>query len=209
MPQSIRLYTAGKVAAPQAQRIGINVQGSAGSPGASLPALQSFATTAETQFTDPALANAFPLALAIPPGGPCEQEEFEIVFSGTITTTQSATCTFKLYLGTSATIGSNTLLTSFGASGAIATTTVNFALRVRAVYDSTSGKITGRMEGVIGATAVALAICSGAVPLSMPGAVAINNNAANTPVATFTLTATFSAAATANSVNLKDWGINH
>lgn len=207
MPHSTRLYTAGfSAGAAQDRRVAINTQGSTQQGAASLPAKQSFATTAETQFTDPGLANASPLALALPPGGPCEQEGFEVVFSGFVTTTQSATVTFKLYVGASSTIGSNTLLTSFGASGAIATTTVPFELRLRLVYDSVSGKLTGTMDGMIGATVVARASCSGAVPLG-----SLNNAGTSTggPVVLFTLTATFSAAATPNVVNLKDFGINH
>lgn len=208
MPHSTRLYTAGFGAGTaQDRRVALNVQGSTQQGVASLPAKQSFLTTAETQFTDPGLANASPLALALPPGGPCEQEGFEVVFSGFITTTQSATVTFKLYVGASSTIGSNTLLTSFGASGAIATTTVPFELRLRLVYDSVSGKLTGTMDGMIGPTVIARASCSGAVPLAS----SLNNAGTSTggPVVLFTLTATFSAAATPNTVNLKDFGINH
>jgi hypothetical protein len=202
MPQSTRLYTAGHAGATQARRVAINTQGSTQQGVASLPALQSFTTTAETQFTDPGLANAYPLALAIPPGGPCEQEEFDLVFSGYVTTTQSATVIFKLYLGDSATIGSNTIIATSTTSAAIATTTVPFAFKATLVYDSISGKLTGRFSGIVGATATALAAITGA-----PIAGSLSNTA--NPVATFTLTATFSAATTANVVNLKDFGINH
>ena len=102
MPQSNRLYTAGQGSgSAQNRRVAINVQGS---NNASLPALQSFTTTSETQFTDPAVANSIPLACVIPPGGPCEQESFELVFSGYVTPTQSATVIFKVYFGDSATI---------------------------------------------------------------------------------------------------------
>jgi hypothetical protein len=202
MPATTRLYTAGVAGAPQTRRVAINTQGSTQQGNASLPANQSFATTGETQFTDPALANAYPLTLAIPPGGPCEQEEFDVVFSGYITTTQSSTIVFKLYQGNSATIGSNQLLAS-STSATVATTTVPFALKAVLVYDSKSGKLTGRFSGVVGGTATALAVLSG----SPPFALSINNT--NNPVLTFTLTATFGTAATPNVVNLKDFGVNH
>lgn len=202
MPQSTRLYTAGHAGATQARRVAINVQGSTQQGVASLPALQSFATTAETQFTDPGLANSVPLVLALPPGGPCEQEEFDVVFSGYVTTTQSATVIFKLYSGLSATIGSNTIIATSTTSAAIATTTVPFAFKATLVFDSVSGKLTGRFSGIVGATATAVAAITGA-----PIALTINNT--NNPVLNLTLTATFSAAATANSVNLRDFGINH
>jgi hypothetical protein len=197
MPSSIRLYTAGDAAVAQARRVAINVQGA---NNAILPALQSFATTAETQFNLPSLR--IPLAVAIPPGGPCEQEEFYVVFSGYITTTQSSTIIFKLYAGDSATIGSNTLLASTS-SETVATTTKPFACKATLVYDSVSGKLTGRFEGIVGATATALAVVAGAPPFAL----SINN--VNNPVLTFTLTATFGTAATPNSVNLKDFGLNH
>lgn len=201
MPQSTRLYTAGHAGAAQARRVAINVQGSTQQGVASLPANQSFSTTAETQITDPGLANAYPLALAIPPGGPCEQETFDVVFSGYITTTQSSTVVFKLYEGDSATIGSNQLLGS-SSSATVATTTVSFALQASCVYDSVSGKLTGRFSGIVGGTATALAAFT-----SSPFALSISNTA--NPVMTFTITVTFGTASTPNVVNLKDFGINH
>jgi hypothetical protein len=202
MPQSTRLYTAGVAGAPQTRRVALNTQGSTQQGSASVPVKQSFATTAETQFTDSELANQYPLVLAIPPGGPCEQEEFDVVFSGYITTTQSSTVVFKLYAGSSATIGSNTLLAS-STSETVATTTKPFALKATCVFDSVSGKLTGRFQGVVGATATALAVFAGAPPFAL----SLNN--VNSPVLTFTLTVTFGTAATPNSVNLKDFGVNH
>lgn len=201
MANSTRLYTAGHAGAAQARRVAINVQGSTQQGVASLPALQLFATTAEAQFTDPGLANSVPLALAIPPGGPCEQEEFDLVFSGYITTPQSSTIVFKLYEGNSATIGSNQVLAS-STSATVATTTVPFALKATIVYDSVSGKLTGRFSGIVGGTATAVTAFT-----SAPFALSLNNT--NNPVATFTLTATFGTTTAACTVNLKDFGINH
>lgn len=198
MPQSTRLFTAGHAGASQARRVAINVQGS---NVASLPALQTFATTAETQITDPGLSNSYPLALAIPPGSPIEQEEFDIVFSGYVTTPQSSTVVFKLYEGDSATIGSNQLLGS-SSSATVATATVPFALKATCVYDSVSGKLTGRFSGIVGGTATAVAAFT-----SSPFALSLSNTA--NPVATFTITATFGTTTAACTVNLKDFGLNH
>jgi hypothetical protein len=200
MPQSNRLYMAGQGAGEaQNRRVAINTQGS---NNASLPALQSFTTTSETQFTDPAVANSIPLACVIPPGGPCEQESFELVFSGYVTTTQSATVIFKVYFGDSATINSNTIIATMTTSAAIATATAPFEFRLKLVYDSVSGKLTGRYDGIVQGTATASTVVTSA-PISK----SISNTA--NPVMAFTLTATFSAATTANSINLKDFGINH
>jgi hypothetical protein len=205
MPQSTRLYTAGVAGAAQARRVALNVQGSSQQGVQSLPAKQAITGTAETQMTDPALANANPLVLALPPGGPCEQEAFDITFSGYVTTTQSSTVVFKLYLGASATIGSNTVLAST-TSATVATTTVPFRFTVTLNYDSVSGKLTGTYSGIIGGTLTALTALTGA-----PVSASANNAGTNlgTPVLSFTLTVTFGTGATANTVNLKDFGINH
>jgi hypothetical protein len=99
-------------AQPQARRVALNVQGSSQQGVQSLPAKQAITGTAETQIHRSGSCECFPLVLALPPGGPCEQEGFDITFSGYVTTTQSSTVVFKLYLGASATIGSNTVLAS-------------------------------------------------------------------------------------------------
>jgi len=200
MPQSTRLYTAGQGSgSAQNRRVAINVQGA---NNASLPAKQSFTTTAETAFTDPAVANSIPLAVAIPPGGPCEQEIFSIVFSGYVTTAQSGTVIFKLRFGDSATVASNTLLVTTATSGTIATATVPFAVEVKLVYDSVSGDLdilsaSQAINGVITAPTIAAGPFSKSI-----------SNTAN-PVAVFTLTATFNTATAPNTANLKDFGINH
>lgn len=200
MPQSNRLYTAtAGAAATQDRRLAINTPGANNS---ALPALQSVAATSETQIIDPT-NTALPLTVLIPPGGPCEQEEFDVVFSGYVTTTQSSTVVFTIYEGDSATINSNQKLAA-STSATVATTTVPFALKATCVYDSVSGKLTGRFGGVVGATATAVAVFSTATP---PYALSIKNT--NNPVMSFTLTVTFGTASTANTVNIKDFGINH
>jgi hypothetical protein len=203
MPQSNRLYTAGQgTGTSQNRRIAINTQGA---NNASLPALQVFTSTSEVAFTDPAVANAYPMALAIPPGGPCEQEKFTVVFSGYIKTGQSSTIVFKLRLGDSATVASNTLLVTT-ASATVATTTVPFEVEISMVYDSVSGKldigsVSQAINGVVTAPTIGSAPFAPTVPISNT----------NNPVLVFTLTATFGtgSSSTTNSINLKDFGINH
>jgi hypothetical protein len=203
MPQSNRLYIAGQgTGTSQNRRIAINTQGA---NNASLPALQVFTSTSEVAFTDPAVANAYPMALAIPPGGPCEQESFSVVFSGYITTKQSSTIVFKLRLGDSATVASNTLLITT-ASATVATASCPFAVEVKFVYDSVSGKVdiisaSQAINGTVTAPTI------GSAPFTPSPALSNSNN----PVLVFTLTATFGtgSSGTSNSINLKDFGINH
>jgi hypothetical protein len=203
MPQINRLYTAGQgTGTSQNRRIAINTQGA---NNASLPALQVFTSTSEVAFTDPAVANAYPMALAIPPGGPCEQEKFTVVFSGYIKTGQSSTIVFKLRLGDSATVTSNTLLVTT-ASATVGTTTVPFEVEISMVYDSVSGKLDiGAVSQAINAVVTAPTIGSAPFAPTVP----ISNT--NNPVLVFTLTATFGtgSSGTSNSINLKDFGINH
>lgn len=204
MPQSTRLYTAGQGSgSAQNRRLGINVQGA---NNASLPVLQSFTGTSETAFIDQATggtASTLPLAVVIPPGGPCEQEPFSIVASGYVKTGQSSTVILKLRQGDSATVASNTLVATC-ATVTVATTTVPFVLEVKLVYDSVSGKLDVQsvwfvMNGTVTAPTIA----------TMPISATLSNTA--NPVVAFTLTATFGtgSAGTPNSINLKDFGINH
>jgi hypothetical protein len=201
MPQSNRLYIGGQGAgAAQNRRVAINVQGA---NNASLPALQSFTGTSETAFTDPAVANTIPLAVNIPPGGPCEQERFVLIASGYVKTGQSSTVILKLRQGDSATVSSNTLVAT-SPTVTVATTTVPFVFQVDMVYDSVSGKldvvsVSFVMNGTVTAPTIA----------TMPISATLSNTA--NPVVQFTLTATFGtgSSGTPNSINLKDFGINH
>jgi hypothetical protein len=203
MPQSTRLYTAGQAGATQAGFIAQNTQG-ASIAKASLPALQVFTGTSETQFTDPGLNNAYPLALAIPPGGPCEQEPFSVVLSGYVKAGQATTIVFKFYQNNSATIGSNHLMVTTASVSLGAAGTFPFSGEFKLIYDSVSGKIDVQsvsfvIDGVITAPTIA----------TMPLSESISNTA--NPVLTFTLTGTFGtgSSGTPNTINLKDFGVNH
>jgi hypothetical protein len=198
MPQSNRLYTAGDAAAAQPRRVAINVQGS---NNAFIPTLQSFTGTSETQFNIPSLS--IPLAVAIPPGGPCEQEQCTLIASGYIKTGQSSTVVLKLYAGDSATIGSNTQIGA-STSVTVATATVPFLIKCDFVYDSVSGDLD-----ILSFSAVVKGTVNTTIAGSPPYSLSLSNTA--NPVLTFTLTATFGtgSAGTPNSINLKDFGVNH
>jgi hypothetical protein len=201
MPQSTRLYTAGQgTGSAQNRRIGINVQGA---NNASLPALQVVASsTAETQITDPAVQNTIPLAVAIPPGGPCEQEKFTVLASGYVKTAASLNVTLKLYVGDSATINSNTEIVTSGAVGSGAAGTFPFIIQADCVYDSVSGKID-----VISASCVFNGTIDTTVQSNFPKSLSISNS--NNPVVAFTMTVQFGTGETTNEINVKDFGINH
>lgn len=199
MPQSNRLYTGGQASGEaQNRRLAINTPGA---NNASLPCLQSFTTTAETQFTDPAAANSIPLALVIPPGGPCEQESFTVVASGYIKTGNTSTVVLKLYQGDSSTIGSNNELGAT-TSESLASVSTPFLIECKMVYDSVSGKLD-----VLSFSAVVKGVVNTTIVASTPLSLSISNTA--NPVLAFTLTATFGTATNPNTVNLKDFGVNH
>lgn len=176
-----------------------NTQGGVVAP---LPLTQSIATTGETVILNPSILSQA-LVLAIPANSPLEQKEFELQLSGYLTTTQSATATLGMRIGTSTTAASNTAMATSGASAAIATTTVPFVFRARLIFDSVSGKLTGTVSGIIGATIVTAAAITGAPIAPSP---AINN--VNNPVLNFVPTVTFSAASTANTIHVQEWAIN-
>ena len=203
MGQSTQIFIAGQGAgAAQNRRVAINVQGA---NNASLPALQVFSSTAEVAFTDPAVANSIPLALAITPGSPLEQEKFAVVASGYVTTKQSSTIVFKLRQGTSATVASNVLMVTTP-SVTLATTSAPFSLTVEFVYDSVSGKLDiSGTSFCLNGTSTAPTI--GSVPFTISPALSNSNN----PVLAWTLTATFGtgSAGTPNSINLKNFAVNH
>jgi hypothetical protein len=201
MGQSTRLFSAGKSGASVGGTnppglVTANVQAT---NAASLPATQVVANTAETVLVDPA-NTAIPLILTIPPSSPLEQEEFEVIASGTLNHGASLTVNIKLYSGTSLTVGSDTLL---GASGAISAFTgkAPWKLRAKAIYDSVSGKMNGTIQFVVNNNLVAEAAFSNVVT-------GISNSTFN-GVVNFVLSVTFGTGNAANSITVKDFGVNH
>ena len=193
MGSSTRLYSAGGTGAiVPSGRVPINTQ--AGNQG-SLPALQTVLVNTETVIADPAnTANA--LVVTIPPGGPCEQEPFELVASGYMNLGTSSTVTLKIYYGTTI---SGTLIKSSGALSAFSGKT-NWWINAKLIYDSISGTLTGKVEFFANNVIVPYAAIT-AVPTG------ISNTTFN-GVANFCLSVTFGTAGT-QIINVKDFGVNH
>lgn len=202
MPQSTRLYSAGKGGGVSGTNPpGLVPMSTIATNNASLPAKQVVTVTTETVILDPAVVSGtIPLILSIPPGGPCEQEPFDVVASGYITTGVSSTVTLKLYDGTSTTVGSDTLLGSSGAITAFGPGTANFKILCHLEYDSVSGKLGGTIQFVVNNQLVAEAAISN---------VGSGINNVNNPVVSFVLSVTFGTANAGNLINVKDFGVNH
>jgi hypothetical protein len=152
---------------------------------APLPANVTILNTTETVITSPANPGQ-PLVLNIPPGGPLEQRRFELYASGYIFTGTSSTVTIKLYSGTSATVGSDTLLGSSGAITAFAGKAPWYA-SANLIYDSVSGKLQGSIKFLVNNTLVSEVAVSNVVT-------GISNT--NNPVASFVISVTFGTAGT-------------
>lgn len=167
-----------------------------------LPATQTILNTVETVIADPGILTN-PLLLSIPPGGPLEQEPFEVTASGYLNHGTSSTVTLKLYSGSSLTVGSDTLLGTSGAISAFAGK-VPFWVKARLQYDSVSGKMNGTISFMVNNTLVAEVAVSNVVT-------GLNNAGAGTtgaPVVSFVLSATFGTGGT-QVISVKDFGVNH
>jgi hypothetical protein len=143
-----------------------------------------------------------PLVVSIPSGSVLEQQEWSGSASGYIAVVAAgaSTVTAKLYSGTSATPGSNTLLATSGAVAYAAPSTGPFIISIeKAIYDSVSGKLNGVAEMLINGSLVARAAFSTVVT-------GINNT--NNPVLNLCLSFTFSVANAANKVNVQTFEID-
>lgn len=168
-------------------------------PGNSLPAALAIAAVTESILNNPVPTPnpllpgvvTLPLTLVIPSNSILEKRIFEIAASGTITTLAASTVTMKMYsvpsailiAGTQGTLGNDTQIAT---SGAVTqnTATVPFAMRATScVFDSTSGKLSGKVEFLINNTIVAAAAFT---------AIITGVNDGNDPVVGFLLTFTMS-----------------
>lgn len=191
---STRLY--GPQGAPGAAgSVALNTSGATAGV---LPASLTLATTTETVIPNPALNSpTSPLLLSIPPSGPLEQRVFDILASGWLNTGASSTVTIKLYSGTSATPGSNTLLGSSGALTAFAGK-APWYFRATCVYDSNSGKLNGTIKFISNNQLVAEVVLSNVVS-------GLNN--ANNPVANFVISVQFGTGNAANQITVQDFAV--
>jgi hypothetical protein len=163
-----------------------------------LPATLSLVAATETVMPNPNNTTV-PLLITLPPDTPNEQAILLLVASGYIKTTAAGNITIKLYSGTSLTVGSDTLL---GSSGAIAQNSAiaPFWALAHLIYDSVSGKLTGKIEFFVNGTIVAAV----AVSNTLTG---ISNS--SNPVASFLLSFTSSGAAggTPTTVSLAKFSV--
>jgi hypothetical protein len=172
-----------------------------------LPILFTLAGTAETQV--PSAPNAAaPLSIQIPPDTQIEQTVFDLFASGYIETTASGNITIKLYEGSSATLGSNTLLGSSGAIAQASATAAWFA-HAQLIFDSVSGVLAGKVDFYVNKTIVASVTLSNfptgflnqANPSANPPTVA------NLPSFTLTFTSSGAAPTTLTTVNVQKFSV--
>lgn len=175
---------------------GLLAQNVAGATAGVLPATQIVTVNTETVILNPALASATQaLVLSIPPGTAIEQQPFDVIASGYISTGASSTVTIKLYSGTSTTVGSDTLLGSSGAITAFSGKCPWYA-KATLIFDSVSGKLQGTIKFVVNNSLVA--------EVAVSNVVTGLSNTAN-PVASFVLSVTFGTANAANTISVKDF----
>lgn len=174
--------------------LGSTTLNTSGAPAAVLPTQLVGNTTAEQVIPNPVVPT-IALTSALEPNTNIEQVPFDLNASGYITTGASMTVTLKLYSGTSLTVGSDTLLLTSGAQTQNSAT-APFWVAGKFVYDSVSGKLTGKIEFLINNTLVAAAVVSTVITTAKN---------TNNPVVAFALSATFSVANAANLLNLQNF----
>jgi hypothetical protein len=173
--------------------VALNAQATAsGQQSSTLPVVANVVGTAETQILSGPVPQ-LPLSCAIPPATALEQTVFDVWVSGNITTKVTGTLAISLYEGDNTVIADNVKLGTTGAVNQIGSQTTPFYLHARLIYDSVGGLMCGTVEGYINKTAVAAATL-----LNFP--IDIDND--NSPVATFSLTATCSTASPTNPVEI-------
>lgn len=171
-----------------------NVQGATPAP---LPASQAYNTTAEVVLLNPAQPT-LPLTVSIPSGAGYEQIPFDFNCSGILVTGASMTVTPKLYVGSSATVGSDTLLKSFGAITQNSLTR-SFWIHAKLIYDSVSGLLNGTVDAYFNEAIVASTTLT-----NFPTGI----TDAGDPVVSFLVSFTFSVANAANLVSVPMGGIS-
>lgn len=156
-----------------------------------LPAVQTVqSSTAETVILNPSLQSLTQaLVLSIPVNSIIEGKAFEVVASGLLNNGTSSTVTLKVASGTSTTVGSNTTIATSGAVTAFAGKS-NWFAKLRLIYDTASGKLTGTSQfsinNVLVAEAALAAVVTGITNATVGGVPAIN----------FVLTVTFASGGT-------------
>lgn len=120
----------------------------------------AFAYNSGAPVPSPAFAAGAPLQIAVPAdvasGSLVDGRPFKVKITGTVTGgTASTDFAANLYLGNSATLGSNTKLVGTTAQATTAGTTYNFTLEATLLWDSTSKAVNGSYSFQVGNTAPA------------------------------------------------------
>jgi hypothetical protein len=134
-------------------------------PSSAIPATQVAAAATETIVMNPVPTPnpllpgvvSLPLMVIIPAQCILEKQAFDIIAAGTVTTGAASTVTGKLYgvpaaiiqAGTAGTIGNDVSLGASSASTQNSTTSVWSMHASDCVYDSTSGKLAGKLTWMI------------------------------------------------------------
>lgn len=149
-------------------------------------------STAEFQIAD---ASANPFILSIPGSSKLANRPIVIRAWGRTTEASTPNLTFKMYYGTSSTIGSNTPIFN---SGALATTAASgqFYFTATLIWGSVSNVFNGVMGGFVNGTAMSNTTLTA---VTKPGV------SPTTEGLGLTATATFSGSNAANTVILDGW----
>lgn len=168
-----------------------------------LPASMTIAGTTETVITNPSLASATQaLVLSIPQNTIIDGKPFELVASGLLNHGASSTVTLKVYSGTSTTVGSDTSIATSGAITAFSGKS-NFWVKLKLVFDSTSGKLNGTYQFMVNNVLVAEAALSAVVT-----GITATAGVAGAPAANFVMSVTFGTGNAANSITVNVFDIN-
>ena len=141
-----RLFGPVAAAASSTTQSALNAQAN---QNAVLPASQAVVSATEVKIVSPQLSTVA-LSVEIPPNTPgCEQTLIDLMFSGYIKTTASGTIALGLYADASTTVTSANLLHKTASAVTQNSTTAPFFFHAALIYDSVSGKLTGKAGGMI------------------------------------------------------------
>jgi hypothetical protein len=191
-----RPYAAVTGAASVANQTGLNVQAGQTGP---LPALSIITVATETKLLSPQNP-AVALSIAFPPGTNNEQTLVDVVASGYIKTTAAGTIALGLYADALTTVTAGNLLHKTATAVTQSTATAPFFIHAQLLYDSVSGKLTGKTDGMINNT-IDPVLANSNVPTG------ISNN--GNPVFNLSLSITSSggAAGTPTTINVQRFSV--
>lgn len=184
-------------AANSATATTLNAQAAQSGP---LPALQAITSATEAKILSPE-NTAVALTVTLPPNTPStEQTVIDVMISGYIKTTASGTIALALYEDGLATVTAGNLLHKTASAVTQNTATAPFFFHAVLIYDSVSGKLTGKAGGMINNVIDP--------EIALTNVLTGISNVAN-PVLTFSFTITSSGAlvATPTTINIQKFSV--